>query len=267
VSNEIRIAVLLSDQGRGDSGVPPARAPVFDPAFRAAAHAALVGSRGDTINPGSPHLATKSLSARLRAKRSEMMLSELEAVALRLFVERGFGDVTIEEIAAEAHISVRTFYRYFPAKEDVLQLRIDRRSEALRAALYARPAGEPPLHSLRLALEEMISAEDTDLLKCWTAVINDTPSVLRAVVGGIQLKRQHMIAEFFGSRLGLPGHALVPTMLAAAAEGVMQAAQAQWFLQGGNSDLVTAMSESLAVLERAIGSEPGISYRIKAAGD
>ncbi len=197
----------------------------------------------------------------LRKKRSEMMLSELEAIALRLFEERGFGDVTIEEIAAEAHISVRTFYRYFPAKEDVLQLRIDRRSEALRAALSARPPDEPPLHSLRLALEEVMSAEDTAVLTRWITVIRDTPSVLRGVVGGIQLKRQRMIAEFFGSRLGLPGNALVPTMLAAAAEGVMQAAQTQWFTEGGRSDLATTISESVAVLERAMNSDPRVWLR------
>jgi len=203
-------------------------------------------------------LANQSLAVQLRVKRSEMMISELEAVALRLFEERGFSDVTVEVIASEAHISVRTFYRYFPAKEDVLQLRIDRRSEALRAALSARPADEPPLRSLRLALEEVMSAEDTALLRCWITVVRDTPSVLKAVVGGILLKRQRMIAEFFGSRLGLPSDAPVPTMLAAAAEGVMQAAQTQWFLQGGDSDLATSMSESLAVLERAIGSDPRV---------
>ena len=63
----------------------------------------------------------------------------------------------------------------------MLQVRIDRRVEALRAALAARPADEPPLHSLRLALEEVISAEDTELLMSWITVIRDTPSVLRAV--------------------------------------------------------------------------------------
>jgi TetR/AcrR family transcriptional regulator, regulator of mycofactocin system len=189
-------------------------------------------------------------------KRSEMMASELEAVALRLFEERGFNEVTIEEIAAKAHISIRTFYRYFPAKEDVLQLRIERRAEALREALAARPLDEPPLHSLRLALVEVISADDIELLKSWITVIRNTPSVLRAIVGGLQLKRQHMIAEFFSSRMGLPSDSLVPTMLAAAAEGVIQAAQTQWFMQGGDADLATVMSESLAVLERTIGRDP-----------
>ena len=70
-------------------------------------------------------MVTQSLAVQLRVKRSEMMASELEAVALRLFEERGFGEVTVEDIALEAHISVRTFYRYFPGKEDVLQLQID----------------------------------------------------------------------------------------------------------------------------------------------
>lgn len=190
-----------------------------------------------------------------------MMISELEAVALRLFQERGFDDVTIEEIATAAQISVRTFYRYFPAKEDVLQVRIERRTAALRSALSGRPPDEAPLHSLRLALRDVMSAEDTALLECWIQVVQDTPSVLKGVVGGIQLKRQRMITEFFASRLGLPIEDLIPTMLAAAAEGVMQAAQTQWFFRGGDEDLATAMSEALAVLERAMASDPSFARR------
>ena len=199
-------------------------------------------------------LESQSLSLQLRAKRSEMMTSELEAVALRLFDQRGFANVTVEEIASEAHISVRTFYRYFAAKEDVLQLRIVRRSEILREALVARPADEPPLRSLRVALEEEFSAVDPIVLRRWIAVIADNPSVMKGVVGAIQLKIHPVIAEFFGSRLGLPSEALVPTMLAAAALGVVQAAHTQWFLHDG--DLASTISESLAVLERGISTDP-----------
>jgi AcrR family transcriptional regulator len=199
-------------------------------------------------------LETQSLSLQLRAKRSEMMVSELEDVALRLFDQRGFANVTVEEIAAVAHISVRTFYRYFGAKDDVLQLRINRRSEVLRAALAARPVDEPPLRSLRLAFEEEFSAVDPIVLRRWIAVIADNPNVMKGVVGAIQLKIHPVIAEFFGSRLGLPSDALVPTMLAAAAIGVVQAAHTQWFIHDG--DLATTMSESLAVLERGISTDP-----------
>jgi AcrR family transcriptional regulator len=199
-------------------------------------------------------LSTPSLAARLRAKRSEMMVSELEAIALRLFEQRGFDEVTVEDIASEAQISVRTFYRYFPTKEDVFQHQIVRRSDGLRAALAGRPLDEPPLHSLRLAYAQQIAAEDTDLLRQWIAVIATTPSVVKAVLGGIQLNTQRVIAEFVATRLDLPGDALVPTMLAAAAQGVIQAALTQWFVHGG--DLATTISQSLEVLERGIGTDP-----------
>jgi AcrR family transcriptional regulator len=199
-------------------------------------------------------LEAQSLSQELRAKRWEMMMSELEAVALRLFDQRGFANVTVDDIASEAHISVRTFYRYFAAKEDVLQLRIDRRSQVLRVALSARPDDEPPLRSLRVVLDEEFAAVDPALLRRWIAVIADTPNVMKGVVGAIQLRIQPVIAEFFGSRLGLPSDALVPTMLAAAALGVIQAAHTHWFIHGG--DLATTMSESLSVLERGISTDP-----------
>jgi len=199
-------------------------------------------------------LETDSLARQLRMKRSEMMLSELEAVALRLFEQRGFADVTVEEIASEAKVSPRTFYRYFPAKEDVLQLRIERRTEAMRVALSARPEDEPPLHSFRMALEQEVSTEDTELLGRWIAVIIASPTLLRSVVGGIHLKSHQMMAEFFGSRLGVPSDALEPRVLAASIGGVIQAAQTYWYLNGG--DLATTISESLEILERGTaGSE------------
>lgn len=198
-------------------------------------------------------LTTESLAGQLRVKRSELMLLELEAVALRVFEERGF-DVTVDELASEAHISVRTFYRYFPAKEDILQVRIETRAEALRAALTARPPDEPPLHSLRVALKEVVAAEDEELVRRWTTVIAATPNVLRGVLGGIQLKSHRVIADFFGQRLGTSGGALVPTMLAAAVGGVIQAAQTHWFLEGG--DLATGISDGLEILEKGIGTDP-----------
>jgi AcrR family transcriptional regulator len=178
----------------------------------------------------------------------------LEDVALKLFEQHGFAEVTVDDIASEAGISARTFYRYFPAKEDVLQLRIERRSQALRVGLAARPDDEPALQSLRMALEEELSAEDMVALRRWISVVAATPSVLRSVVGGIHLKTHRVMAEFFSSRLGLPSDDLVPTMLAASAGGVIQAALTYWFFRGG--DLSVIIFESFGVLEKGIGTDP-----------
>jgi AcrR family transcriptional regulator len=186
-----------------------------------------------------------------------MMVAELEAVALALFETRGFDAVTVEEIASAAQISVRTFYRYFPAKDDVLQVQIDRRSEALRAALASRPAAEPPLQALRLALVEVVAAEDPALARRWISVVASTPVVLRGVLGGIQIKTQVVMREFFAARMGLGADDLVPTVLAAAAGGVIQAAHTRWFVHGG--ELSAAISEAFDVLEYGIQHRFGVN--------
>lgn len=54
-----------------------------------------------------------------RSRRREESRQRVEAVALQLFTERGFADVTVEEVCAEAGIATATFYRYFGSKEDV----------------------------------------------------------------------------------------------------------------------------------------------------
>ncbi len=93
-----------------------------------------------------------------------------------------------------------------------------------------------------------------ELRRRWTAVVAATPGVVKGVIGGIQLKTQRVIAEFLAARLRVASDALVPTMLAAAAVGVVQAAHTQWFVRGG--DLATIIAEGLEVLEHGIGSDP-----------
>jgi AcrR family transcriptional regulator len=194
---------------------------------------------------------SQSLAQLSRAKRSEIMISELEAVALRLFDERGFSEVTFQDIAAEAHVSVRTLYRYFPTKADVLQVRIDRRTEALRVALARRPLDEAPLHGLRVALLEVARMADPVLVRHWVAVVAATPSVLQAVVGGVHVKTRGVIEEFLGARFGQSSESLVPRVFSGAVGGVIEAAHTYWFQHGG--DLVTTIAQSLAVLELGIG--------------
>jgi AcrR family transcriptional regulator len=197
-------------------------------------------------------VATQPLAQVLNEKRSELMFGEVEAVALRLFEEHGFNTVTVQDIATEAKISVRTFYRYFPAKEDVLQVRITRRAQALRVALSAASSDDTPLNAIRVALLDVTAIDDLELLRRWTTVIQATPSVLRGVVGGIMLNLNRVLAEFFGVRLGLPSGGLVPMVLAAAAASAIQTAHTEWFLTG--ADLKNLLSDSLAVLEGGIGT-------------
>jgi len=194
-----------------------------------------------------------SLMERTQRKRSELIVAELEAIALAMFEKRGFATVTVEEIAAEAQISTRTFYRYFPTKEDVLQVRSRQRAEALKAALAKRPIDEPPLHSLRVAVEMIASAENTEILRSWIAVVVATPQAARAVLGGQIMVLNKTMAEFFAARLGEPSDAMVPEMLAAASASIIHTAQRRWHTRGGN--LATILSEGLRVLDEGVGMD------------
>jgi hypothetical protein len=66
------------------------------------------------------------------------------------------------------------------------------------------------MRCLPRVLTEQIATEDTKLLRRRIAVIVATTNVVTAVLGGIQLNTQRVIAEFFGSRLGQPSDALIP---------------------------------------------------------
>lgn len=91
-------------------------------------------------------------TANRHVARSTGTRDALQRIAVELFAERGFENVRIAEIAEAAGVSERTFYRHFPTKEAVLFQDYQRRLTWLAAALAMRPASEPVLDSIRVAI-------------------------------------------------------------------------------------------------------------------
>src|SRR5437763_5734701 len=78
----------------------------------------------------------------------------LEHAAMDLYLERGFDQVTVADIAERAELTERTFFRYFADKREVLFGGSTRLAEELVATVAAAPDGLPPLDVLALAFDE-----------------------------------------------------------------------------------------------------------------
>lgn len=88
-----------------------------------------------------------------RRARSERTHEALRRCALARFARHGFEGTSVADIAADAGVTERTFYRHFPTKEAVLFGDFASRLDWFRNALALRPADEPLLESVRVAVE------------------------------------------------------------------------------------------------------------------
>ncbi|BBZ46797.1 TetR/AcrR family transcriptional regulator [Mycobacterium parmense] len=83
--------------------------------------------------------------------RSERTREALRQAALVRFLAQGVEDTSAEQIAADAGVSLRTFYRHFRSKHDLLFADYTGLNW-FRAALDARPVGEPIIDSVQAAI-------------------------------------------------------------------------------------------------------------------
>ncbi|OOK71177.1 bacterial regulatory s, tetR family protein [Mycobacterium kansasii] len=83
--------------------------------------------------------------------RSERTREALRQAALVRFLAQGVADTSAEQIAADAGVSLRTFYRHFHSKHDLLFADYTG-LHWFRTALDARPADEPIIDSVRAAV-------------------------------------------------------------------------------------------------------------------
>ncbi|WP_328783178.1 TetR family transcriptional regulator [Streptomyces canus] len=80
--------------------------------------------------------------------------------AARLFQDKGYEETTVRDIAQDAGVGERTFFRYFPAKESLLLHQMRDRIPLLADEIAVRPADEPPLLALRNTVIELIGRDD-----------------------------------------------------------------------------------------------------------
>ena len=85
----------------------------------------------------------------LRETKKAATHQHITDAAMRLFATRGFEKVTVGDVAAEAGVSEKTVFNYFPTKEDLFYDEVPERARRLAEAIRSRPDGEPIIAALR----------------------------------------------------------------------------------------------------------------------
>jgi TetR/AcrR family transcriptional regulator, regulator of mycofactocin system len=173
---------------------------------------------------------------------------ELQQIALRLFTERGFENTTIDQIAAEAGVSERTFFRYFSTKASALWTEFETEVAAIRAALSAAPDDVPMMEAIRAAV---VSAnhyrpEDVPEMRQRMNLIATVPALSSSAAEHYEAWEQ-AISEFAGRRLGQPAGSLYPLAIGRATLAACRAAYDRWSVRA-DADLTVYLDAVLTAL-------------------
>lgn len=139
----------------------------------------------------------------LRERKKERTRRTIRLEAFRLFREQGYGETTVEQIAAAAEVSPSTFFRYFPSKEQLVLA--DDLDPVLLRVFQAQPQHVPPLRAFRDAIAEVFSglpAEELAFEQERQALVYHVPE-LRSAIGQEMLRSIELSAGMLAERLGV----------------------------------------------------------------
>ncbi|MGR6968896.1 TetR/AcrR family transcriptional regulator [Streptomyces cynarae] len=87
--------------------------------------------------------------AGLRERKKQRTRAAISEAAITLFLEHGFNQVSVAQVAEAAEVSKRTLFAYFPAKEDLVVHRLADHETEIARVVRARPPGTAPLTAVR----------------------------------------------------------------------------------------------------------------------
>lgn len=128
-------------------------------------------------SPAKAKASSASPPGGLRVRKREQTQARLAKVAMELFLARGFEATTLDDIAAAADISRRSFFHYFASKEDVVLAWQDGSTDAMIAAIAARPEAEPMLTAAENAILAMARQLKPDAAMAMARLKRETPAL------------------------------------------------------------------------------------------
>jgi AcrR family transcriptional regulator len=186
----------------------------------------------------------------LRDRQRAAVRADIHAAAYRLFAAKGFANVTTEDIAAEAAISPRTFFRHVATKEELLLAAVQRGGAAIASLLERRPSDESPDVAVAAAIVGRVESFDDVDLQSWRAAILTAPELLDRVTLLAAADRDQMV-ELVAFRMGAdPAEDSRPGLLVQLSFAAADFAFQRWVRDrtANHRPLASAVTGALAVV-------------------
>ncbi|MGV0793263.1 TetR family transcriptional regulator [Mycolicibacterium sp. XJ1819] len=195
------------------------------------------------------------MTEQLTERRRRLLRDDISRIAVNLFAERGFDNVTVGEIAAAAGLSERTFFRYFATKDELLLEYENHLWLRLGEALAARPRHEGPVTALREAFlaTSHVEPQDRDRVVQLGRILAQAPD-LQARSRGRRLVDDDEIVELVAKRIGgsRTKSRATARVVVAAMNAVAGTEFSAWVAAGGRGDPATRIGEALRMLETGL---------------
>ncbi|WP_369225179.1 TetR/AcrR family transcriptional regulator [Streptomyces sp. R39] len=198
----------------------------------------------------------------LRERTRRAVQKEITDAANTLFLERGYEETTIGDIAAAVGMSQRSVFRYFPTKEDLVVGKFDFVADDMLQALRERPADEPVWESMRRIFDLLVPYVDApgrrQVAEPMQRIVFSTPTLLASYLQKLQLLQDTADTALRerAAAAGMPYHDNDPTprAIVGAAFACLLAAQHAWLAGGAEGTFATAIDRAMATITPRSGN-------------
>ncbi|MGW6277171.1 TetR family transcriptional regulator [Kribbella sp. NPDC055071] len=192
----------------------------------------------------------------LRTRKKRRTEDAIIDAALRLFESKGYDAVLVDDIAAAADVSPRTFYRYFPAKEDVL-LGGPNAADATRQALAERHPDETDVDFVARAMLAGLTAGDPARTMRAYRLVQAVPALQARLFqlvwrGG----QEHFVEALLTGHPRTHDTELRAHVLTHAVTDAMRVATVFWLQSGQHTPLNEECTKALSLLRDAFTQTP-----------
>jgi AcrR family transcriptional regulator len=186
----------------------------------------------------------------LRERKRLAAMRRVQQVALDLFDQHGFGEVTIEQVAAAAEVSASSIYRYFGTKEQLVLW--DEYDPAILRGVVEELHDHPPLEAVRRvigALVEQVLAREEPRIRRRLRYAVEEPSV-HAASALQSFELAELLAGLVGARLERDADDLDVQLFAHALVGGLTGGLHHWYEHGFATPFTTVIDRVFASMER-----------------